>query len=182
MPQASASLHVNKLVEAGYLENLERDPNRPRKRLVLGDPLPDHAPPLPSPCEVSAWLADHGSYHLIIPWVDPISGKLHDCATHDIPTARIEVQGLPPDFCGTVEPLACAFCCEGGSTWTEPLEPSGPVAAGVQAVHGVQQQSEPHVQQVQTMEGFKGSPEMADTSDGEDELVVKVHDGRKQPS
>ena len=39
-------------------------------------------PPLPDPCELSAYVINAELQELVQPWVNPISGESHDCREH----------------------------------------------------------------------------------------------------
>ena len=79
--KAAVSYRVRRLCGLGYLANLEEQRGRPAK-LVPGAPLPEIVPPLPAPCVLAQYLLDAGQEHLVLPWVDPVSGEGHDCRSH----------------------------------------------------------------------------------------------------
>jgi len=81
LSKAQASYRVNRLIGLGYLANLEQRKGKPQQ-IVPGAPLADEVPPLPSPCQVAEWLVEIGRSDLVMPWVDPVDGTVHNCADH----------------------------------------------------------------------------------------------------
>jgi hypothetical protein len=86
LSKSQVSYRVNRLIGLGYLVNLEQRRGKPQQ-IIPGAPLPEEVPPLPSPCQVAEWLTETGRDGLVIPWVDPVTGEVHDCAGH-IPVHR----------------------------------------------------------------------------------------------
>lgn len=76
---------VSRLLKMSYLVNTETRKGRPHQ-LLPGVPLPEPAPPLPSPCDLATHLIDAGRYDLIGPWIDPVTGEFHNCFSHLPPT------------------------------------------------------------------------------------------------
>ena len=81
MSKSQVSYRVNRLLKAGYIVNLENHTGKPKK-LIVGAALPDKVPPLPTPGQLSEWLIKNDRADLIIPWVNPISGVIHNCANY----------------------------------------------------------------------------------------------------
>ena len=81
MSKGAVSYRVRRLLSTGYLGNQEDRKGKPAK-LVPGDPLPERVPPLPSPCDLVAFLLDSGGHGLVSPWVHPLNGEHHDCSQH----------------------------------------------------------------------------------------------------
>lgn len=79
--KATVSYRTAHLLSLGYLENHEEKKGR-AAQLVPGTPMPDPVPPLPSPCELSAYLVSADRAELVQSWVHPISGEPHDCREH----------------------------------------------------------------------------------------------------
>jgi biotin operon repressor len=101
MSKGQISYRVKRLITAGYLANQETAKGKPHK-LVPGAALPDKVPPLPTPGQLSEWLIQNNMADLIIPWVNPISGAIHNCANYLFTTRKISVsssQNRTPDPC-----------------------------------------------------------------------------------
>ncbi len=79
--KSTASYRVNRLLEKGFLINLEEREHHPKK-LRVGEPLPDESAGLPEACKLSEHLVYEGFESLVIPWVDPLTGEGHDCWVH----------------------------------------------------------------------------------------------------
>jgi DNA-binding transcriptional MocR family regulator len=58
--RSTASRRVKQCITLGYLDNSETKPGRPH-RLVMGDPLPEEQPLMPSPEEVRAQWKEKGT-------------------------------------------------------------------------------------------------------------------------
>ena len=81
LTKGPVSSRVNKLLGLDYLENKAPVP-KGKFQIVLGAPLPEKLEPLPSPCDVANYLSEEGLVDLITPWVNPLTGLLHDCHEH----------------------------------------------------------------------------------------------------
>ncbi len=81
LSKSSDSYRVRRLLKLGYLLNLEESKGKAMK-LVPGAPLPDEPDPLPSPCELAEHLVAIGRAELVTPWMDPVTGGVHDCRSH----------------------------------------------------------------------------------------------------
>jgi len=79
LSKSQVSYRVNRLIGLGHLVNLEQRRGKPQQ-IIPGVPLPEEVPPLPSPCQVAEWLIQMGRDDLVIPWMDPVTGEVHDCA------------------------------------------------------------------------------------------------------
>ncbi|HEY82518.1 MAG TPA: MarR family transcriptional regulator [Dehalococcoidia bacterium] len=131
LSKSQVSYRVNRLIGLGYLANLEQRRGKPQQ-IVLGAPLPEEVPPLPSPCRVAEWLIEAGRDDLVIPWVDPVTGEVHDCAKH-VPTYQAPTGTL------TRTPEPCLRCLnsevetQGSATdrTPEPSAVSTPRGSGV---------------------------------------------------
>ena len=101
--KGAVSHRVNRLQRLGYLENHEERKGR-AAQLALGTPPPDSVPPLPDPCELSAYVINGDLQELVQPWVNPISGESHDCREHlnayPEPALRSEGDRSPPQMNG----------------------------------------------------------------------------------
>jgi hypothetical protein len=101
MSKSQVSYRVNRLLKAGYLANQETVKGKPHK-LVPGAALPDKVPPLPTPGQLSEWLIKNDRTDLIIPWVNPISGAVHNCANYLSEPRELSIapcQNRTPDPC-----------------------------------------------------------------------------------
>jgi hypothetical protein len=123
LSKSTASYRVKRLLRLGYIINLESDKDKPMK-LVPGSRLPDKPEPLPDPCTLSQHLLNTNLPELIIPWVNPISGEVHDCRKH---IDNSSFTGLPLPLAMNPEP--CPLCRRvsrldlDGFKADEPLEP-----------------------------------------------------------
>jgi len=105
LSKSQTSYRANRLLKMGYLSNLENQGGKPHK-LVPGAPLPEEVPPLPSPCELSTHLLGRGRLDLVGPWVDPVSGAVHNCWDH-IDANSVE---FPEGLRRPRTPEPCVFC------------------------------------------------------------------------
>ncbi|MBM3949147.1 MAG: hypothetical protein FJ312_07940 [SAR202 cluster bacterium] len=118
LSKSSSSYRLNRLLRLGYISN-QADKGKPMQ-LVIGAPLPEEAPPLPTPCQLAEELLRIGREDLIVPMVNPVDGSTHDCFSH--------ISGKSARLCSTpFEP--CSRCVSGpkldgrGFISEEPLEP-----------------------------------------------------------
>jgi biotin operon repressor len=77
LSKGPVSHRVKRLLAEGYIIN-EADKGKPMI-LKPGTELPGKASPLPSPCKIAQQLIEQGKSELVVTWVDPITGKWHDC-------------------------------------------------------------------------------------------------------
>jgi hypothetical protein len=148
LSKGGCSYRVRRLIGLGYLANLA-DKGKPMK-LVPGAPLPDEAAALPAPCELARHLAQNRP-GLIVPWVDPVTGELHDCRKSclcSVPGNHIE----PSE-----EEVSEGPCEDIGSICFEPFEPSDK-----EEFDGSMSADPPdskHGDEAETTAGFEGTSE-----------------------
>jgi hypothetical protein len=168
LSKSTASYRVGRLLEMGYLINREWRKGQPMQ-LVMGDSLPDEALPLPSPCEIARHLVESGRPDLIVPWMNPVTGEVHDCRTH---LEGIDWRSFPLPFTGTLEPcLRCKAAINVPDQGFTPAEPPEPVAAGVQRFKEVQAKLNPSTPSV----GSKLSESGGSTGGGKEPGDENVH-------
>src|SRR5450759_3179736 len=93
-----------RLISLGYLMN-RAERKAQAMQLVPGTALPKESAPLPGPCELAEHLVVQGHPELVIPWIDPVTGKAHDCRVH-LRDMSSETQLLPSG--SSIEP--CQRC------------------------------------------------------------------------
>jgi hypothetical protein len=100
LSKSQVSYRINRLIGLGYLANLEQRKGKPQQ-IVLGAPLPEKVPPLPSPCEVAQWLVETGRSDLVMPWVDPVDGTVHNCTDHLLTSEKMttSLENRTPEPC-----------------------------------------------------------------------------------
>lgn len=144
LSKSTASYRVKRLLASGYLANLEENKGRAMK-LVPGAPLPDEPAPLPSPCELAEHLVRMGRPELVNPFMDPVTGAVHDCRQHIAEIDWAEIQPLSSPL--NLEP--CPRCKteavpgDKGFITSEPIEP--PVQSEVQGFNRVQSRMNPFI-------------------------------------
>lgn len=74
------SYRVRRLLNEGYLVNLNADKRGSPHRLIPGAPLPEETPPLPPPGALADYLIANGQGFLVTPWVSPLTGENCDCS------------------------------------------------------------------------------------------------------
>jgi hypothetical protein len=98
--KSSTSYRIKRLLKLGYLANLELNKSKGMK-LVAGVPLPGEVDPLPSACALTEFLVACGQHELVIGWIDPVTGEVHNCRDH---FTNIDWKDYPLPFNRTLEP------------------------------------------------------------------------------